>query len=320
MTLSLSACSKDEDNDNTPYVESMTIDVPKGESLFSVLIEKNIIGKNEIIEEKYSYRPYYETITRIGHCTITGSLNDEDWILFSKYSFCSNFDLKNVKTERVTENAFDHNEVITSVILPDNITSIEDYTFDQCENLEWVDIPSNIVSIGNRAFNRCEKLKSIDIPDGVVLIEGSAFSGCKNLESIDIPNGVVSIGGGAFENCEKLKFINIPSSVVSIGGYAFDGCLNLESITIPNSVKAIGVLMLGQCAALKEIHSQMLVLPAFKDKHSKYFICGTEDADVKDTSVYTTLYSDCILYVPKGTLQNYQEDELWGRFNTIIEE
>jgi hypothetical protein len=74
-----------------------------------------------------------------------------------------------------------------------------------CTSLTSVTIPESVTSIGSSAFAACSSLTSITIGNGVTSIGGSAFSGCTSLTSITIGNGVTSIGEWAFRNCNSLK-------------------------------------------------------------------------------------------------------------------
>ena len=130
-------------------------------------------------------------------------------------------------------------KTLTSVIIPEGVTSIGDNAFYECENLTSVTIPQSVTSIGSGAFSYCKNLTSIAIPNSVTSIGNSAFDNCTNLTSIAIPNSVTSIGNSAFYNCTNLTSIAIPNSVTSIGANAFYNC-NLVSINIPESVTSIG--------------------------------------------------------------------------------
>ena len=108
------------------------------------------------------------------------------------------------------------------------VTSIGERAFEFNNKLKSVNIPEGVTSIGARAFYGCFRLASIDIPESVTSIGDLAFSRCKSLASIDIPENVTSIGDNAFESCSSLTSIKIPEEVTSIGYWAFYGCDNLE--------------------------------------------------------------------------------------------
>ena len=99
---------------------------------------------------------------------------------------------------------------ITSVVIPDGVTSIGNNAFQYCYNLTSVTIPDSVTSIGESAFSRCYNLTSVTIPDSVTSIGNNAFSGCSNLTSVTIPSSVTSIGGGAFSRCKNLTSVTIP--------------------------------------------------------------------------------------------------------------
>jgi len=138
---------------------------------------------------------------------------------------------------------------ITSVTLPNSVTSIESFAFCGCSRLTSITIPNSVTSIGGYAFYYCSGLTSIEIPSSVTSIGSEAFRDCSGLTSIEIPSSVTSIEGYAFYRCSGLTSIEIPSSVTSIGNYAFQGCsgLGLTSITIPSSVTSIGSEAFSNC-------------------------------------------------------------------------
>jgi hypothetical protein len=99
-----------------------------------------------------------------------------------------------------------------------------------CTSLTSIQIPNSVTSIGYRTFYNCTSLTSIQIPNSVTCIVNYAFYLCTRLTSIQIPNSVTSIGNYAFSNCSSLTSIQIPNSVTSIGSSAFRDCIRLTSI------------------------------------------------------------------------------------------
>ena len=175
---------------------------------------------------------------------------------------------------------------LTSVILPNSVTSIEKCAFQDCSSLTSVTIGNNVTSIGDLAFEGCSNLANISIPDSVKSIGEEAFWGCKDLTAIIIPDSVERIGHGAFKNCSNLASIYvssnntvydsrnncnaiietstnmliagckntiIPDSVSSIGKGAFGMNDNITSVAIPENVKSIGDEAFESCDNLASV-------------------------------------------------------------------
>ena len=131
--------------------------------------------------------------------------------------------------------------------------SIGDYAFRYCSSLTSVIIGDSVTSIYSQAFSNCSSLTNVTIGDGVKSIGSYAFSWCSSLTSVIIGDNVTSIGSSAFAYCSSLTEVTIPNSVTSIGDSAFYGCSSLISIEIPNSVTSIGNSAFSGCDSLTSV-------------------------------------------------------------------
>ena len=136
-----------------------------------------------------------------------------------------------VPVTSIYDNVF-KNTAITTVIIPDSITSIGNWAFKNCSSLTEIVIPDSVTSIGNFAFEGCSSLKSVVIGDGVTWICIGAFEGCSSLTSVVIPDSVTSIDDDAFNGCSSLTSVVIPDGVTNIGCAVFSGCSSLTSIAV----------------------------------------------------------------------------------------
>ncbi len=110
------------------------------------------------------------------------------------------------------------------------IDVIPGYAFNDCSSLTSVTIPNSVTSIGEYAFSDCSGLTSMIIPDSVTSIGEYAFYECTGLTSVTIPDSVTSINRETFYDCSNLTSVTIPVSVTSIGDYAFYGCSGLTDV------------------------------------------------------------------------------------------
>lgn len=104
------------------------------------------------------------------------------------------------------------NSAVTSVTIPDSVTSISDEAFINCPKLTNISIPNSVTYIGFSAFSSCTSLKSITLPSSLSTIQSYAFYNCGNLKTIRIPVSVTSIGNNAFADCPSLMTVTYPGS------------------------------------------------------------------------------------------------------------
>ena len=128
----------------------------------------------------------------------------------------------NEGTKAVLGLAFSNQPNITSVILPESVTSVHMQAFGDCPNLESVTLPTWLSVIEDYTFQNCSKLQNINLPLGLDQIGKGAFAGCSSLTILDWPLQLKNIGARAFYNCNQLDGIeNISSNIEKIGADAF---------------------------------------------------------------------------------------------------
>lgn len=116
------------------------------------------------------------------------------------------------KPVTMIDHAAFHDSAVTSVTIPDSVTSIPDDAFAFCSQLTNISIPNSVTFIGFSAFNSCTSLKSITLPSSLSTIQSSAFFNCGNLETIRIPVSVTFIGNYAFAGCPSSMTVTYPGS------------------------------------------------------------------------------------------------------------
>ena len=137
---------------------------------------------------------------------------------------------------------YDYTNVLLDGFDPDNgigyvlcfNPEIYKYQFYNCYSLTSITIPDSVTSIGKYAFSGCSSLASITIPDSVTSIGGCAFPGCSSLESVTIPDSVTSIGVEAFWGCSSLAEVYCKPTTPPAGGYGmFDYNASGRKIYVP---------------------------------------------------------------------------------------
>ena len=166
------------------------------------------------------------------------------------------------------------------------------------KNIVSITLPTNLKSIEKEAF-WYTKITSITIPTGVQVIKEFAF-GSSSLTSVQFSEGLISIDKGAFYSCEILS-LKFPESLQAIGESAFWGNRSLISITIPKGVQNIGTESFFACSKLTSA--------IFK---------GMNPPKVKWP--FNPIDSITHIYVSKGRLEVYKNDEGFKRYTNIISE
>ena len=146
---------------------------------------------------------------------------------------------------------------ITSLVLPSNISIIDDYAFAGCSGLSGeLSIPNSITKLGDSSFFRCFTITSVRLPmDEITLMTRIVeygpycFGSCSEIQG-SLFVEAKCLRDGAFHGCKGLTSVSISS--YSIGYEAFYGCSNLISVNIYEG-EEICLDAFRECIALKHL-------------------------------------------------------------------
>ncbi|SDB02789.1 leucine-rich repeat protein [Eubacterium oxidoreducens] len=140
---------------------------------------------------------------------------------------------------------------ITSITIPEGVTSIPDYAFYNTGALKDIQLPDSLKTIGSYAFAACG-VEEITIPENVKSIGDHGFGG-SSLRSFTCPDSLRTIGAGAFMEDTSLETIRLNEGLTSIGEAAFSST-GLVSLTIPDSVTYVGPSLVVSSSSLESVH------------------------------------------------------------------
>jgi len=227
---------------------------------------------------------------------------------------------------KIGDYAFCDNDIVTEIVFPDSVTSIEEGAFADCIGLSSVTIPGSVKEIEESAFEDCIGLKSVNFSEGLEVIGEDAFCGCENLGDVTIPSTVKEMDSGScfafaykvnsvfvaegnpyFKSIDGVVYSKdgsrivcfpagrtgewaVPDHVTEIVEFAFAGG-SLSALSIGAEVKTIGDGIVVDSFNLARI-AVNAENPYFKDVDGVLFSTdGTRllayPAGKKDVSVYT---------------------------------
>ncbi|MBQ9941852.1 MAG: leucine-rich repeat protein [Christensenellaceae bacterium] len=185
-------------------------------------------------------------------------------------------------TDSIPHGAFSGLTSLTSVTLPDSVSSIGEGSFENCSSLASITIPANLNTIGTESFSGCKSLTSVILPKSVTSVGFNAFKNCTGLTRVQLNSdakvsssfvgcsGLTSagpIGTGcdyefswtdsfpqsAFDGLTNLKTLIVPDGLTSISSYTFRNCKALEEFSIPDGMTSIPSYAFYGCSSLSKV-------------------------------------------------------------------
>ncbi len=179
---------------------------------------------------------------------------------------------------------------------------VAESAFDDTE-ITSITLPNSLTSLSYSCFFSCSNLKSVDIPSSISTIEEDCFAYCKNLDSINLPNSIRTLGEYCFRE-SGLKSVKLSNSLTTLPRSCFYNCTSLTSIDIPSNITLLETKVFYYCYNLTTVICRW-------DDISKV---------TTESSLFSSkTYSKATLYVPKGTKSSYEETSPWSNFSSIVE-
>ena len=124
--------------------------------------------------------------------------------------------------EIIGGHAFSGAAGLTSIVIPDCVTTIESDAFSWT-SIESITLPANLQKMGTGVFVGCQKLESVDL-NGFTQIPRSTFGSCTALKEVKGSENIVEIADDGFDFCKGLESITFGKSLKKIGYGAFYAC------------------------------------------------------------------------------------------------
>ena len=241
------------------------------DALFDQLIAEGYVKENSVNydAEKHWYAYQCEGVGGFSDvtCYLDIAVKDPDQVSTGIATATSAFTYVN-HGDSIEITGFDNS--ISAVVIPSEIeglpvTAISVGAF-YLSTITSIEVPDSVTSIGEMAFLGCTSLKSVKLSTGVAKIDKNAFGSCIALQEIQVakdnPN-FSSLTGVLYSKKQDTLVIYpaaktdaayiIPSGVTSVAMYAFSENPYLETLTIPNSLIKVGDSAFYNCKNLRAV-------------------------------------------------------------------
>ena len=144
------------------------------------------------------------------------------------------------------------NEKLVSVEIPVTVKKVGANAFKSCSSLQKVDLPS-VETLGASVFERCGKLTTVTLSPDLQVIPDCAFQYCGSLADVPLPSSLVSIGVSAFRECDGLSAVVMPNTVTTLNKNAYESCNTLTTVTLSLGLQAIPDNAFRDCGSLVDV-------------------------------------------------------------------
>lgn len=198
------------------------------------------------------------------------------------------------------------NSGLTSVSIPDSVTSTDAYTFYNCKNLETVTFGTGLEETSYEMFENCSALTTINFGSKLTSLYARTFAYCSALTSVTLPPTITEIGNACFGYCTKLASfscdaltqipyqafcgdtaltsVTLCEGLTTINRYAFSGCTSLLKVVLPSTITVVYENAFETCTQLVQTGTNLTV-------YGENGLQATESVTVSGTRDYTNAYA-----------------------------
>ncbi|MBR6249966.1 MAG: leucine-rich repeat protein [Bacteroidales bacterium] len=197
--------------------------------------------------------PY--TARLIGHPSYENLTNDQ-YVIVSPFNYNNHVYTVTEIGSTATSGCYEN---LTSITIPEGVTTIKQSAFSSCWELESVSLPQSLEVIEDDAFMYCSNLTSINIPNTIKFVGNQAFEGCPN-DLFEVSGNLKYVGNSTNKymvligRTEELATYEINENCKIIMNYAFAWNQDLQTITLPNSITTIEDHAFFDCSSLKSVN------------------------------------------------------------------
>jgi len=186
---------------------------------------------------------------------------------------------------------------LTSITIPEGVTTINKGFFAQCNGITSIEFPSTLLTVEESAFNNCDGLAEIVVPDTVTTIGNAAFYDCNALTSVSLSKNLTSIGKHAFYNCSNLTELPLPDSLLTIGEAAFY-CCGLKELTLPAGLTTLSKDAFSHCYNLEKIFYNSIAIEDLTTSNYAFESAG------RDSDGISIIFASAVTQVPAYLFAN----------------
>ncbi|MBR5102430.1 MAG: leucine-rich repeat protein [Muribaculaceae bacterium] len=242
----------------------------------------------------------FEYCNGLTSVTIPSSVTTIDALAFVG---CENLASVDIQNTFLGISQFSNCKLLKNVNFGPQVTTIGIAAFSG-SGLKNIVIPAQITTLENGAFHNCADLESVTIGNGVKTVANDPFGGCAKLLDLTWDNDKINMSALSATLKGQIKNVVFGENITSIPANALKDCSALKKVTIPENIESIGNSAFSGCTMLTDVIS-LMPRPI------------RIDASVFDG---VEQHGYCDLHVIEGAKVRYEAMDVWKEFTIITED